>query len=65
MDDGQLRTFKVKFEGEGADDYGGPYREFFSQFMAEVQSIKRGIYMYICIDGRPCFVDMWSRLWTR
>ncbi|OQR90075.1 HECT E3 ubiquitin ligase [Achlya hypogyna] len=40
MDDGQLRTFKVKFEGEGADDYGGPYREFFSQFMAELQSIK-------------------------
>ncbi|EQC37076.1 hypothetical protein SDRG_05303 [Saprolegnia diclina VS20] len=40
MDDGQLRTFKVKFEGEGADDYGGPYREFFSQFASELQSIK-------------------------
>ncbi|KDO31550.1 hypothetical protein SPRG_03479 [Saprolegnia parasitica CBS 223.65] len=40
MDDGQLRTFKVKFEGEGADDYGGPYREFFSQFVSELQSIK-------------------------
>ncbi|KAF0720806.1 Aste57867_1 [Aphanomyces stellatus] len=41
MDDGQLRTFKVKFEGEGADDYGGPYREFFAQFVAELQSIKQ------------------------
>ncbi|CAK4082477.1 unnamed protein product [Aphanomyces euteiches] len=40
MDDGQLRTFKVKFEGEGADDYGGPYREFFAQFAAELQSVK-------------------------
>ena len=30
MDDGQERTFKVKFEGEGVDDYGGPYREFFA-----------------------------------
>jgi alpha-tubulin suppressor-like RCC1 family protein len=40
MDDGQLRCFKVKFEGEGADDYGGPYREFFSQFFAELQTLK-------------------------
>lgn len=40
MDDGQLRSFKVKFEGEGADDYGGPYREFFSQFFAELQTLK-------------------------
>ena len=31
MDDGQLRTFKIKFEGEGVDDYGGPYREIFGQ----------------------------------
>jgi hypothetical protein len=31
MDDGQQRTFKVKFEGEGVDDYGGPYREIFAQ----------------------------------
>jgi hypothetical protein len=38
MDDGQERTFKVKFEGEGVDDYGGPYREIFSQVAAEVQS---------------------------
>jgi hypothetical protein len=38
MDDGQERTFKVKFEGEGVDDYGGPYREIFSQLATEVQS---------------------------
>ena len=38
MDDGQERTFKVKFEGEGVDDYGGPYREFFSQVVEELQS---------------------------
>lgn len=31
MDDGQSRTFKIKFEGEGVDDYGGPYREIFQQ----------------------------------
>lgn len=38
MDDGQRRTFKVKFEGEGVDDYGGPYRECFAQFAAELQA---------------------------
>jgi len=27
MDDGQSRAFKIRFEGEGVDDYGGPYRE--------------------------------------
>lgn len=42
MDDGQLRSFKVKFEGEGVDDYGGPYREFFSQFFAELQMLRTG-----------------------
>lgn len=39
MDDGQIRSFKVNFDGEGADDYGGPYREFFSQFFVELQSL--------------------------
>ena len=39
MDDGQERAFKVKFEGEGVDDYGGPYREIFSQVAAEVQAV--------------------------
>jgi hypothetical protein len=38
MDDGQSRTFKIKFEGEGVDDYGGPYREIFQQICEELQS---------------------------
>ena len=37
MDDGQSRTFKIKFEGEGVDDYGGPYREVFQQMFSELQ----------------------------
>ncbi|KAG5180885.1 hypothetical protein JKP88DRAFT_256134 [Tribonema minus] len=36
MDDGQARTFKVRFEGEGVDDYGGPYRETFTQLAEEL-----------------------------
>merc|ERR1712137_1274342 len=36
MDDGQPRTFKVKFEGEGVVDNGGPYRECFNEFMNEL-----------------------------
>lgn len=39
MDDGQQRSFKVKFEGEGVDDYGGPYRECFAQVATEVQAV--------------------------
>ena len=39
MDDGQERTFKVKFEGEGVDDYGGPYREIFGQLAGELQML--------------------------
>lgn len=39
MDDGQERAFKAKFEGEGVDDYGGPYRECFSQFALELQAV--------------------------
>lgn len=39
MDDGQQRTFKVKFEGEGVDDYGGPYREVFAQVSEELQAM--------------------------
>jgi len=38
MDDGQSRTFKVKFEGEGVDDYGGPYREIFQKLCFELQT---------------------------
>ncbi len=37
MDDGQSRSFKIKFEGEGVDDYGGPYREIFQQICNELQ----------------------------
>lgn len=29
---------QVKFEGEGVDDYGGPYREIFTQVAAELTS---------------------------
>jgi hypothetical protein len=37
MDDGQSRSFKVKFDGEGVDDYGGPYREILQQICDELQ----------------------------
>ncbi len=40
MDDGQSRTFKIKFDAEGVDDYGGPYREIFQQVCDELQSIE-------------------------
>lgn len=40
MDDGQSRTFKIKFEGEGVDDYGGPYREVFQQICTELQLLE-------------------------
>ena len=32
------RAFKVKFAGEGADDYGGPYREVFTMLCSELQN---------------------------
>jgi len=32
------RAFKVKFAGEGADDYGGPYREVFTSLCSELQN---------------------------
>jgi hypothetical protein len=34
---GQKRAFKVKFMGEGVNDYGGPYRAVFEQLVDEVQ----------------------------
>ena len=40
MDDGQSRAFKVKFDGEGVDDYGGPYREIFQQICDELQAAR-------------------------
>ncbi|EEY61198.1 HECT E3 ubiquitin ligase, putative [Phytophthora infestans T30-4] len=34
---GQRRAFKVKFLGEGVNDYGGPYRAVFEQIVDELQ----------------------------
>ncbi|CAM9219760.1 unnamed protein product [Ectocarpus fasciculatus] len=34
---GQKRAFKVKFMGEGVNDYGGPYRAVFEQVVDEMQ----------------------------
>lgn len=34
---GQCRAFKVKFLGEGVNDYGGPYRAVFEQVVDELQ----------------------------
>merc|ERR1711871_402967 len=34
---GQRRAFKVIFQGEGVNDYGGPYRELFEQIVDELQ----------------------------
>ena len=34
---GQKRGFKVKFVGEGVNDYGGPYRAVFEQVVDEAQ----------------------------
>ncbi|KAF0753248.1 hypothetical protein AaE_005776, partial [Aphanomyces astaci] len=34
---GQKRAFKVKFLGEGVNDYGGPYRAVFEQIVDELQ----------------------------
>jgi len=38
MDDNQQRAFYVSFLGEGVDDYGGAYREVFTQATAELQA---------------------------
>ena len=35
---GQKRAFKVKLVGEGVNDYSGPYREVFTDALAEVAS---------------------------
>lgn len=51
MDDGQERTFKVKFEGEGVDDYGGPYREIFGQLAGELQALESDVH-YMSGGGR-------------
>jgi len=51
MDDGQCRTFKIKFEGEGVDDYGGPYRELFQQVFHELQLLNSN-------NIRQCFLPI-------
>ena len=43
MDDNQLRAFYVSFLGEGVDDYGGAYREVFTQAVAELQTNRTGL----------------------
>ena len=35
---GQKRAFKVQFQGEGVNDYGGPYRALFEGIVDEIQS---------------------------
>jgi hypothetical protein len=42
---GQKRAFKVKFLGEGVNDYGGPYRAVFEQIVDELQT-------YASVGGR-------------
>ena len=44
---GQKRAFKVKFLGEGVNDYGGPYRAVFEQVGAYVY-----VLVYITIDTK-------------
>lgn len=39
---GQKRAFKVKLIGEGVNDYSGPYREAFTDAMAEVLHVTNG-----------------------
>jgi hypothetical protein len=39
---GQRRAFKVKLIGEGVNDYSGPYREAFTDSLAELLSVDDG-----------------------
>jgi len=58
MDDGQSRTFKVKFEGEGVDDYGGPYRELFQQVFYELQLLEKRNVAVDISAGMNCFLPL-------
>lgn len=49
-DDGQYRTFRVKYEGEGCDDYGGPYREVFYNIVEELVTLTE--------DSRNCILPL-------
>lgn len=53
LDDGQQRTFKVKFVGEGVTDNGGPYRECFNDFVEELFRDDASLPLFIrCPNGR-------------
>jgi len=39
------RAFKVKFIGEGSDDYGGPFREAITNMCAELQSASSSLFV--------------------
>ena len=47
LDDGQERTFKVKFFGEGVQDNGGPYRETFHELIDEVFNEQQLLPLFI------------------
>jgi len=47
LDDGQERTFKVKFFGEGVQDNGGPYRETFHELIDEVFNEQQILPLFI------------------
>jgi hypothetical protein len=46
---GQQRAFKVKFLGEGVNDYGGPYRAVFEKVAEELQTSRSGVADGSCI----------------
>lgn len=59
-----LRCFsnclQVKFEGEGVDDYGGPYREIFTQVAAELTSAAPPPSAVLGGNVRPSLSASWS-----
>ncbi|KAL7566238.1 hypothetical protein ACA910_011302 [Epithemia clementina (nom. ined.)] len=51
---GQKRAFKVKFVGEGVNDYSGPYREVFAEAMNEVLKVDTdGNGILAVLDASP------------
>ena len=51
---GQKRAFRVKFVGEGVNDYSGPYREVFADSIAEIaKTDKDGIGVLGVLDATP------------
>jgi HECT-domain (ubiquitin-transferase) len=51
---GQKRAFKVKFVGEGVNDYSGPYREVFTDAFAEImQADDEGHGFLGVLDATP------------